>query len=221
MALGKVSREQQHFYLDTAEVFGIQNITATFELPTAPIKYIGFTSGIYIFNGPKVAQFGISQFLVTDDVFLDYTGDRAFNGYILRSKNNFRDNYSFKSGYLTAYSARCQVGSAIEVATTINAYVDGGVFPTGEIPVDIKNTSSSFPLRIADPRSVSINIDDFNTNRVTSFDININCVRFPVYILGSSLPVEIKSQYPFDVSVKFQFEVDSYSGLKMSDHPCK
>ena len=42
-----------------------------------------------------------------------------------------------------------------------------------------------------------------------------------MYILGSSLPVEIKSQYPFDVSVKFQFEVDSYSGLKMSDHPCK
>lgn len=221
MALGKVSREQQHFYLDTAEVFGVQNIISTFNVPTAPIKYIGFKSGSYIYNGPKIAEFGVSQFLVTDDVFLKYTGDVTFNGYILRSKNNFNDNYSFKSGYLTSYSVKCQIGAAIEVATTISAYVDGGVFPTGEIPIAIKDSSSSFPLRIADPRSVSINIDDFNTNRVTSFDINITCNRFPVYILGSSLPTEIKSQYPFDTSVKFQFELDSYSGFRMSDHPCK
>lgn len=220
MALGKVSREQQHFYLDTAEVFGVQNIISTFNVPTAPIKYIGFKSGSYIYNGPKIAEFGVSQFLVTDDVFLKYTGDVTFNGYILRSKNNFNDNYSFKSGYLTSYSVKCQIGAAIEVATTINAYIEAGVLPTGEIPVDIKNTSSSFPLKIADPRSVSINIGDFNTNRVTSFDINIVCNRSPVYILGSDLPIMIRSQYPFDVSVKFQFEVDDYSGFRMSDYPC-
>ena len=220
MALGKVTREQQHFYLNTGEVFGIQNIVANFNLPVSPIKYIGYTSGSYVFNGPKITEFAISQFLITDDVFLDYTGDLAFNGHILRSKNNFHDNYSFKSGYLTNYSAKCQIGAAIEVAATISAYVDGGVFPTGEIPIDIKNSSSSFPLRIADPRSVSINIGDFNTNRVTSFDVNIACNRFPVYILGSDLPSSIRSQYPFDVSVKFQFEVDSYSGFRMSDYPC-
>ena len=220
MALGKVTREQQHFYLDTAEVFGIQNITANLNLPTVPIKYIGFTSGSYVLNGPKIAEFAISQFLVTDDIFLNYTGDLTFNGYILRSKNNFYNNYSFKSGYLTNYSVKCQIGAAIEVATTINAYIEAGVLPTGEIPVDIKNTSSSFPLKIADPRSVSINIGDFNTNRVTSFDINIVCNRSPVYILGSDLPIMIRSQHPFDVSVKFQFEVDDYSGFRMSDYPC-
>jgi len=220
MPLGKVTREEQHFYLNTGEVFGIQNIAANLNFPTAPLKYIGFTSGSYLFNGPKIAEFAISQFLVTDDVFLKHTGESTFDGYILRSKNNFNNNYSFKSGYLTNYSVKCQVGAAIEVATTINAYVDGGVFPTGDIPIDIKNSSSSFPLKIADPGSVSINIDDFNTNRVTSFDINIVCNRYPVYILGSDLPFAIKSQYPFDVSVKFQFEVDDYSGFRLSDYPC-
>lgn len=221
MALGKVTREQQHFYINTGEVFGIQNITTNFNLPLIPIKYIGFSSGSYVFNGPKIAEIAVSQFLLTDDLFLQYTGESAFDGYILRSKNDFSNNYSFKSGFLTNYSVKCQVGAAIEVASTINAYVDNGVFPISEIPTDIQNTSDSFPLKIADPRSISLNLDEFNTNRVTSFDINIVCNREPVYILGSNLPFTILNKFPFDVSVKFQFELDNYSGFKMSDYPCK
>lgn len=220
MSLGKITREEQHFFINTGQVFGVQSVQATINLPTLPLKYIGFTSGSYVSNGPKIAEFTISQFLITDDVFLQYTGDFGFDGYLLRSRTDFSKNYSFKSGYLTNYAVKCSVGAAIEVSATINAYVDAGNLDTADIPSQITNSSSSFPLKIADPRSIEINIDEFNTNRVTSFDIGIACNRFPIYILGSGSPLDIRSQYPFDTSVKFQFEVDDYSGIKMSNFPC-
>lgn len=221
MALGRITRDQQHFFINTGEVFGVQNITASVNLPTSPIKYIGFTSGSYIVNGSIIGEFAVSQFLITDDVFLPYTGDVAFNGYIIRSKDDFSRNYSFKSGFLTNYSVKCSIGAAIEVATTINAYVDAGGFQTGFIPQEITGSSSSFPLKIADPRSIEINLDEFKTNRVTSFDINIVCKRRPFYMLGTGTPFTIISEYPFDVGVKFQLEVDDYSGFRMSDFPRK
>ena len=47
-----------------------------------------------------------------------------------------------------------------------------------------------------------------------------SCPRLPIYQVGSFDPVEVKSLYPFPVTLGFQIEVDDYDMGESSDYPC-
>lgn len=220
MSLYKLTRENQHFFINTGEIFGVQNVDAEFTNPTTTLEFIGMSNGSLIPDGPRNGSFDVSQFLITDDTFLQYTGDIGFSGYLLKSRTDFTQNYSFTSGYLTSYRVRCGVGTIPEIGATIESFGKVGNIPTGEVPIEIQSSSEDFDFKVADPGSVTINMDEFNTNRCSSFEISISCPRQPYYMLGQYQPKQIESRYPFPVTVNFQLEVDDYSGQNNFDYPC-
>jgi len=220
MALYKLTREDQHFFINTGEVFGVQSVSASFENPTQTLEFIGMDKGSLVPAGPRNGSVSVSQFLVTDESFLQYTGDVAFSGYLLKSREDFSQNFSFKSGYMTNYRVSCGIGSIPEISVNIESFDKAGNIPTGEIPINIQNSSSSFDFKVADPGSVELSLDTFNTNRCSSFEISIDCPREPYYILGQYQPKEVVSRYPFPVEVSFTLEVDDYSGQNNFDYPC-
>jgi len=220
MALYKLTREDQHFFINTGEVFGVQSVSADFSNPVQTLEFIGMDNGSFIPAGPRNGSFTVSQFLITDESFLQYTGESAFSGYLIKSRNDFTQNFGFKSGYMTSYRVSCAIGGIPEISVGIEAFDKVGNIPTGEIPIDIKNASSSFDLKVADPGSVELSLNEFNTNRCSSFEINIDCPREPYYVLGQYQPKEVISRYPFPVSIDFTLEVDDYSGQNNFDYPC-
>lgn len=220
MALYKKTKEKQHFFIGTGEVFGVQSVDASFSAPVEELKYIGMDECVLIPNGPNVGEFQVSQFLVTDDNFLQYTGEAPISGYLLQSKTDYSQNFSFTSGYLTSYSMSCSIGGIPEVRATIRAFGSVGNLPTASVPSTIANSPSDFDLKIADPGSISINIDEFSTNRVTSFDLSIESERTPIYQVGGRVPLQVKTNYPMPVSLSFQVEVDDYEYINSDEYLC-
>jgi len=220
MGLYKLTRENQHFFINTGEVFGVQNVDGQFENPTTTLEFIGMDNGSMIPNGPRNGTVDVSQFLITDDTLLQYTGDVGFSGYLLKSRSDFTQNFSFKTGFLTSYRVRCSIGTIPEIGATIDSFGKVGNIPTSEVPVDISSAPESFDFKVADPGSIVINMDELDTNRCSSFEVSISCPREPHYILGQYEPKEVDSIYPFPVTVNFQLEVDDYSGQNNFDYPC-
>ena len=67
--------------------------------------------------------------------------------------------------------------------------------------------------------SISINIDDFQTNRVQSFNIDIQSQKFPIYNMGARQPSRVDIVYPIDVTCQFTFEVGNYESPQITDSP--
>lgn len=220
MSLYKKTKENQYFFIGTGQVFGVQSVDASFQAPVEELKFIGMDECVLIPNGPNVGNFEVSQFLITDDLFLQYTGEFAISGYLVKSKTDYSQNFSFTSGYLTNYSIQCSIGSIPEVRASIQSFGKIGNIATSDVPGDIANSPTDFDLKIADPGSISINIDDFSTNRVTSFDLSIAAERTPVYEVGSRTPSEVKTNYPLPVSLSFQIEVDDYACMNGDEYIC-
>jgi hypothetical protein len=65
-------------------------------------------------------------------------------------------------------------------------------------------------LKIAGYNSISINLDEFNTNRVLSYSLDIQTPRTPVYAFNDKSPSEVVSDSPLDVTMQFSIEVDDY-----------
>tara|TARA_R110000787_G_scaffold118578_4_gene229452 strand:+ start:3340 stop:4167 length:828 start_codon:yes stop_codon:yes gene_type:complete len=220
MSLGKLTKEDQHFFLNSGEVFGVQRVEGGYNNPVTELRFLGMDEGVFIPDGPRQGSIAVSQFLITNDTFLPFTGQESFSGYLVRSKTDFSKNFSFTSGYMTDYAVRCGVGTIPEITVQIESYGKIGNVPISEVPSDILNASEEVDLKIADPGSISINIDEFNTNRVSSFEMTASCPRLPIYQVGSFDPVEVKSLYPFPVTLGFQIEVDDYDMGESSDYPC-
>jgi len=67
--------------------------------------------------------------------------------------------------------------------------------------------------------SISINIDDFQTNRVQLFNIDIQSQKFPIYNMGARQPSRVDIVYPIDVTCQFTFEVGNYESPQITDSP--
>lgn len=67
--------------------------------------------------------------------------------------------------------------------------------------------------------SISINIDDFQTNRVQSFNIDVQSQKFPIYNMGARQPSRVDIVYPIDVTCQFTFEVGNYESPQITDSP--
>jgi len=64
------------------------------------------------------------------------------------------------------------------------------------------------------------NLDDYNTNRLISYDLSINVERQPLYVVGKRIPNEMKTSLPIEVSLNFQLETDAYTGRNLQNFPC-
>jgi hypothetical protein len=176
-------------------------------------------------QGPQEGSVSVNTLLIKQDYFIAYTGNSGFNGYVVRSKTNETGNFGFTSGYLTNYRCQCSVGDIPTIDATIAVFGDVGQVDYHESDVSSNDFyrmhgSSVSGLKIASPGTIDLNLDEFETNRVNSFDINITIPRKPIYHLGSRYPVSVETDSPIQVDCSFQFEVNDYQTSSMRAYPC-
>ncbi len=226
--LGRIRREEQRFFLNGGEVSGLQSISANYELNNVVIKHLGMDKSNYVKRGPKIANLSLNYLIITNDLFLPFTGDSGFNGYIFKRKDNSQGNYSFTSGYLTSYNTKCSIGGIPEVSVNVGIFGNvGGLNQNESAQVlsdfdKIQNSGiTGGPLLIASPGTLELNIDDALTNRVRSYDLTIDIPRNAVYALGSRAPVSVTTNYPLEVTLNLDYEIDNYVFSNLKESECE
>lgn len=252
----RLRRENQRFFLNTNEVRGIQSIQFAYTIPSSPLVYIGQTGVAEIANGAYGGQASISTLIVKDDPFIDLTGDTPFNGYLYETKHKKAlDSNSidigFTSGFLSTYSLTCGIGEIPKVDASISVFGNIGKIAPGDPtsnPLTSPGTAGTagtslvsthyntiqssenknFTLKIADPRSLSLSMDNFETNRLNNFSIDIDIARTPIYGLGEKSPIHVERNFPIPVTCSFQIDLDAhnmrsktgYDHNTLRDFPC-
>jgi hypothetical protein len=238
----RLRRENQRFFINTNEVRGAQSVSVNYAIPTVPLKHIGQTGTHRVVDGPYGGTASVSANLLTGDPFLKYTGEAPFNGYLFetedgRNLNGDAVDIAFTSGFLSSYTINCAIGQIPLVDAQIQIAGNIGKLPSGEstssrVSSDYAAISSTenkdFSLKIADPRSLQVSINDFETNRLNSFNISFEIPRTPVYTIGGKMPIKCFVNYPISVTCNFQIDLDAhdlrsksgYSHKVLRDFPC-
>ncbi len=218
----RITREQQFFFMNGTQIPGVQSISIAPEYGKFPLKYLGVSNVQFAPNGPQIGNISINSLLISNDQFLQYTGNLGFNGYVLKTIGDASTNYSFISGYMTSYTSTCSIGEIPQISAEITAYGKVGRIDTSEITnlTAIKNNPSNLLLKIPGPGSISVSIDDFTNNRIQSYSLSIKTPRNPIYYLGNRNPYSIELNYPLEVNASFAIEPDTYTPLHSQSFPC-
>lgn len=218
----RITREKQLFFINGTQIPGIQSIQINPNYGKMPVRYLGIDTVQYAPSGPQTSDINISSLLISNDQFIQYTGNLGFNGHILKTLDNAGDNYSFISGYCTNYNSRCSIGEIPQINVSVTAFGKAGrISALTEIPDlnAIQNNPSNIQLKVPGPGSIDINIDDFETNRVLSYDLNIKTSRNPIYILGDRNPNAIELNFPIEMSCVFEMDLDEYAPINSFTYP--
>jgi len=225
--LGRLRRENQRFFINTQEIFGVQSVNSSFEIQHQPLKHIGQnTSPKLLYPGSQNGDVSVSQILVTNDQFLPFTGESGFNGYILKSYKENSSNYSFTSGYLTSYSSRCSIGEipqvdvGIMVLDNLGNIASGYSLQTSGDFNTIGGLTDVFAANIAGYGSISVSLSDFTTNRVLGYNLEIQIPRNVIYRLGRQLPEGVFTNYPLEITCSFDFDRNDYANKELRDFLC-
>ena len=57
---------------------------------------------------------------------------------------------------------------------------------------------------------MEVNLDEFTSNRMTSFSVDIATPRVPIYTLNADKPSNVIAGTPIEVNVNFSLDVDDY-----------
>lgn len=228
--LGRRQKEDVHFFLNSTEIPGIQSINENYELNSSPLNYLGVSNCRYAPRGPYKGSFNLNSLLITDDQFINLTGITGFNGYVVKDKTAVSaDNFSFTSGYLNSYTQRCSVGQIPSLDIGVDVYGNIGNIsrkdknnPSSVLDADfgiMRNATSQFLLKIADPGSLSLSLDEFTNNRVLSYTLDIKVNRLATYPLGTSYPKSVDTIFPIQVNATFQIEQATYKASALRNYP--
>ena len=210
--LGRIRREAESVTINGTGIQGVQNIAAQYDSVAAPIRNLGIKEIQFAPEGPQTAALQVNSLFthtldpgapVTSlEVLRNFTGEAPFSGIV----NYGAKNFIFTEGYMDSYGVSCSVGEVPQISTSSVIYGTFGTGTLGYIPAD------QYPsvLRVAGSNSIAINLDEFTTNRVSSFGVSIRTPRIPVYALNSSTPSSVIAGTPVEISVDFSLSVDDY-----------
>jgi hypothetical protein len=212
MAFSRLNKQNLSFYLNQNQIHGVQDIQASNQLPMQHVKFLGMNSSFYAPEGPKIGNLSITSLLTTNNEFYNCTGDSGNFGFITKKQNPSSNIlYGFKSGYLNTYNCGAQIGEIPTVKADFSIINDAG-----EISTQGDFNSTTVPS-LVNTNSIDIGIADFNTNRVSSFNLSLNINRNIAYYVGSDVPFSVKSLYPIELNCDFNIAQDDYSLQKLSD----
>jgi len=212
-----VQRDQQRFFIGTTEIPGVQSVRAEYTNNASLVKYLGLAKYKHIPRGPQLANISLSSLLISDDLLIGKTGEAGFNGSIV--KKDGTQSVGFTSGYLTSYSSRYSYGSLPQIDAGITVLDNLNQPQTIGEHQAITGAASNLILKIPGPGCLTLNIDEFSTNRVVSYDISIQCARNPVYNLGSVYPAFVELITPLEITCAFQVEINDYQMKSFRRYP--
>ncbi len=218
------------FYLNSTTISGITSIDGSYNIKYEPIKTIGAGYNKQVIAEVPVASFSISKYLLYNDPFLPFTGEKAnktaksFKGSI----NYNGKKLGFLSGYLNSFSLSCSVGEI--PSTTADIIVYGDLGPSYDASGNFKPPE----LFVSQVKDIILTCSGSSSNRVTSFDYSINCPKQPIYTLNQSgisfsgptgpvapipnyIPSEVLLDTPIEISASFGLEVDDYQSKSLYD----
>lgn len=203
-------QETERFVLNNSEIPGVQSINLEYSLPLNPFTYLGAQETKFELNNKQVGNVNISNLIVSDDYFIEYTGSYGFNGYILENRplDRIRKEVSksydvnlngFISGYMTNYNQSCTIGEIPRTNIDIVVFKHLGLLNTkkikeandnyvgGILNQNINNKIAYIPNYF----SIDLNLEEIQTNQILSYSFDISIPRESIYVPGKRFPVSI------------------------------
>jgi hypothetical protein len=226
VANSNTTREEQHFFIGSTQIPGVQTVDYSYTTNSIPLKFIGMTGNVMsIPAGPENGRVGVGTLLITNDQFIGLTGNQGVNGYIFKDITQTGNNIGFVSGYLTNYNASCAIGQIPQIGANFEVLGNIGRIPSSEASSVVSNFQSiashvsTLPLKIANPNSIVLSLSDLTTNRTQSFDVNITVPRQANYIIGNRYPVSVSINYPIEARVRFTIDCNDYVFKTLKSFP--
>ena len=210
--LGRIRRDAEKVTINGSGIQGVQSVSAQYESTARPLNNLGVTEIRYAPQGAQTANLQINTLFthllspsapVTSlNVMQNFTGEAGFSGVIDYGSKKF----IFTEGYMDTFSCSCGIGEIPQISTTSVIY---GEFGTGNL-TNLPTDSYPSTLNIPSYSSMEVNLDEFNTNRMTSFSVDIATPRVPIYALNNDRPERVIAGTPIEVNVNFSLDVDDY-----------
>jgi hypothetical protein len=216
--LGRIRREAEQLTINGTGIQGVQSMSAQYSsVGGSPLKSLGIDDIKYAPEGPQTARLEVNTLLThvindkVDHSFIghsldpmqNFTGDLPFSGVIdYGSKQLY-----FTDAYLETYGVSCSVGEIPKSVTTSVIY---GGFGTGSFPAWAQGGRVDPVLNITSYNSMEINLDEFKTNRVSSFSVEVATPRVPIYTVGLDIPTGVIAGTPVEVNINFNLQVEDY-----------
>jgi len=201
--LSRIRREEQKLAVNGTGVNGVQSLNFGYESTAQPISTLGHKNMIYAPSSPQTASISAESLLVYDDFFLEFTGAIPFSGQI-DYKNK---KVQFTEAYLSSYSSSCSIGEIPTLGMQAEVY---GELGTGEFFTPSSSSPHDTTVQTAGYNSINIDLDEFNTNRVMSYSLDIQTPRTPIYDFVGRTPAEVVSDSPLDITLQFNIQPDDY-----------
>lgn len=232
------SREAERFLLNGKEIPGVQEVEFQYNQNASPLTYLGNSSVNFIPLGNQVGTVNISNIIISNDSFINFTGSSGFNGYLLEKRplQGFRqevkkfydiDINGFISGYMTSYNQSCAIGEIPKTNININVYKDLGLLSSdihkealidwndNILPQNINNIIYSAPSAY----NLNLSIEEITSNLILSYNFTININREPLYMPGTRYPIAVLTKKPITVDFQFELEIDQLTMNYMSKYP--
>jgi hypothetical protein len=213
--LGRIRREAENITINRTGILGVQSISTQYESVARPLDSLGITEIQYAPQGAQTASLQLNTLLthtleegyssqMSLDVMQNLTGNIPFSGII----DYGAEKIYFSEGYLETYSVSCGIGEVPQTSTTSTIFGD---FGTGVLFSEYAQAPGLIPsLNIASYNSMEVNLDEFTTNRMRSFSVDIATPRVPIYTLNADKPAKVIAGTPIEVNVNFSLDVDDY-----------
>lgn len=214
--LRRITKENQHLYIDSKEVLGIQDFNLNYDLPIDQIRYLGMQKEAFAQTRPITAEITLNKLLIDSDDLIGYTGDTTFSGYI-----EYKDKYfAFSSGILNNYSLACSVNEI----PTLNA----NLTVLGQFGSDVPKASSTLQkneINILNYSDIEVKLscgnNDITLNRLQNLELSVDTSRNIIYSLGNSYPVQITTNPPVVTNITFSIKPDEYELNNIQDLLCQ
>lgn len=229
---GRIKGENQLIFLGTGQIIA-NSLDITSNLGSQTLRYLGIgnKTEYFIPNSEQSADVTIAAELIKQDNFLSLTGANPINMFILQDKNDINNNYCLISGYLLSYSAKFGINQIPQINAEIKFYNNAGKIPTGSLGISertqlnqIKNNNYTgfftTGLLIPYANSINLTLDEYNSNRIQDFNINLSLNRIPIYNVGNRSPIRVDRLSPINATCQFSFEAGGgVSGYQLQDFP--
>ena len=137
--LGRIRREAESITINGSGVQGVQSVGMNYSSTAGPLSSLGLNGvdgPVYAPQGPQTASLQVntlfthkipsSAHALSENFFLNFTGDVPFSGQVKYGTKNFL----FKRAYVNDYSVSCAIGEIPQISTNSIVF---GELGTGDI----------------------------------------------------------------------------------------
>jgi len=227
---GGITNNEQQFYLNGANLSGILSVNGGYTVNYSAINTIGVGYNKQVMAQVPNGQVTVSKYLLYNEPFLNYTGEKADKTASSLAGSIHYNNrcIGFTKGYLTSFSLSCSVGEVPKTSASIQVFGDFGK--------SLSNSGNAPRPYVSVPqiKDISLTCNGSTTNRITSFDYQINCPKKPIYALQNApasgptgpsgptnqisyIPVEVLAEMPIEINASVNMDIDDYQVTTIYD----